>query len=120
VFFCFHLNHLSRPRDRLADSGCGTNSSIPRVYTQSTLQGSAAPNCLVFLLFLQRAQKLAKATADSRQSTADLGRLWTDRAIQEIYRIEKEDSCQKREHIQMTTGGAEFLDLQGQNTSEIS
>ena len=32
----------------------------------------------------------------------------------------KEDSWQKRERIQITTAGAEFLDLQGQNSSEIS
>jgi preprotein translocase subunit Sec61beta len=31
-----------------------------------------------------------------------------------------EDSRQKRERIQMTTAGAGFFDLEGQNTSEMS
>ena len=64
------------------------SSSIPPVHKQSALQSSAAPKCLVFLLFLRCAQKLAKAIADSRRSTADRGRFCDDL---EICLIEK--SC---------------------------
>jgi hypothetical protein len=86
---------------------------------QSALQSSAAPTCLVSCCFCDAPKSLSRQlpilggqppiSADSGQ-TGQFKRFISS----------KENSWQKRERIQMTVAGAEFLNLQGQNMSEIS
>jgi hypothetical protein len=62
---------LSSPIHKEREEVIANASSIPLVYKQPALQSSAAPRCLLFLLLLRCARRLAKAIADSRRSTAD-------------------------------------------------